>query len=146
MHFKAWDAPVDPCNCTSYLEGTMESNTAKHPSRWVELNKRMFSRIYPAGLRVDSSNYEPTPAWTAGCQLVAINYQTPGLPKQIYQGEERRDTGGLPRSAGGGPLLLIHVPFKSDPLCRALSTLSHLARQVLRERQHGLPPQAAGPA
>lgn len=34
------------------------------------------SRIYPKGTRVDSSNYNPAPAWAAGAQLVALNYQT----------------------------------------------------------------------
>ncbi|KAH0589685.1 hypothetical protein H2248_005408 [Termitomyces sp. 'cryptogamus'] len=33
-------------------------------------------RIYPKGMRVDSSNYEPHRYWSAGTQLVAINWQT----------------------------------------------------------------------
>lgn len=32
-------------------------------------------RIYPAGYRVDSSNYDPQDAWEVGCQVVAINFQ-----------------------------------------------------------------------
>lgn len=34
-----------------------------------------LARIYPAGLRIDSSNYDPSKAWTAGCQIVALNMQ-----------------------------------------------------------------------
>lgn len=34
-----------------------------------------LTRIYPAGFRIDSSNYDPSPAWTIGCQLVALNVQ-----------------------------------------------------------------------
>jgi Phosphatidylinositol-specific phospholipase C, Y domain len=34
------------------------------------------SRIYPKGTRVDSSNYNPAPAWALGAQLVALNYQS----------------------------------------------------------------------
>jgi hypothetical protein len=60
---------------------------SKHAREWVELNKRMFTRIYPAGLRVDSSNYNPIQPWTVGCQLVALNYQTPGVPMQINKGK-----------------------------------------------------------
>lgn len=41
-------------------------------------NKRQMSRIYPKGGRVDSSNYMPQIFWNAGCQMVALNFQTPG--------------------------------------------------------------------
>jgi hypothetical protein len=33
--------------------------------------------VYPAGTRVDSSNYDPRPHWSMGCQMVALNFQTP---------------------------------------------------------------------
>uniref|UniRef100_A0A673FVU9 Phosphoinositide phospholipase C n=1 Tax=Sinocyclocheilus rhinocerous TaxID=307959 RepID=A0A673FVU9_9TELE len=39
-------------------------------------NTDKLSRIYPAGLRTDSSNYNPVPLWNAGCQIVALNFQT----------------------------------------------------------------------
>lgn len=35
-------------------------------------------RVYPKGLRLSSSNYEPHRYWSAGTQLVAINWQTFG--------------------------------------------------------------------
>jgi hypothetical protein len=35
-------------------------------------NSRQLSRIYPKGLRVDSSNYDPMPAWCCGAQIVAL--------------------------------------------------------------------------
>lgn len=41
-------------------------------------NKRQMSRIYPKGTRVDSSNFMPQVFWNAGCQLVALNFQTLG--------------------------------------------------------------------
>ena len=41
-------------------------------------NKRQLSRIYPRGTRVDSSNFMPQIFWNAGCQLVALNFQTLG--------------------------------------------------------------------
>ncbi|ROI68649.1 1-phosphatidylinositol 4,5-bisphosphate phosphodiesterase beta-2 [Anabarilius grahami] len=46
-------------------------------------NKRQMSRIYPKGTRVDSSNYSPQPFWSAGCQFVALNYQTMDFPMQL---------------------------------------------------------------
>uniref|UniRef100_A0A7S2RWD9 Phosphoinositide phospholipase C n=1 Tax=Mucochytrium quahogii TaxID=96639 RepID=A0A7S2RWD9_9STRA len=55
--------------------------------------QRHLVRIYPGGSRVDSSNYDPTPAWNAGCQVVALNYQTFTLPVWLNQGRFS-DNGG----------------------------------------------------
>lgn len=41
-------------------------------------NKRQMSRVYPKGTRMDSSNYMPQMFWNAGCQMVALNFQTMG--------------------------------------------------------------------
>uniref|UniRef100_A0AAX7SMB1 Phosphoinositide phospholipase C n=1 Tax=Astatotilapia calliptera TaxID=8154 RepID=A0AAX7SMB1_ASTCA len=46
-------------------------------------NKSQLSRIYPKGTRVDSSNFMPQLFWNAGCQLVALNYQTIDLSMQL---------------------------------------------------------------
>jgi len=32
-------------------------------------NYRQMTRIYPTGVRFDSSNYDPVPLWNAGCQF-----------------------------------------------------------------------------
>lgn len=45
---------------------------------FVNYSNRQFSRVYPKGQRMDSSNYDPVPMWNAGSQLVALNYQTGG--------------------------------------------------------------------
>jgi len=37
---------------------------------------KYFVRVYPLGTRFDSSNYDPTNAWTVGAQMVALNFQT----------------------------------------------------------------------
>jgi len=42
---------------------------------------------------VDSSNYDPVPAWSAGNQLVALNFQTPGLPMQLNDSKFRENGG-----------------------------------------------------
>ena len=52
---------------------------------FVNYNKRQFSRLYPKGARVDSSNFMPQIFWNAGCQLVSLNFQTPDLPMQLNQ-------------------------------------------------------------
>eukprot|EP01053_Blabericola_migrator_P003504 Blabericola_migrator_1__3503@NODE_203_length_11435_cov_141_633445_g174_i0_p1_GENE_NODE_203_length_11435_cov_141_633445_g174_i0NODE_203_length_11435_cov_141_633445_g174_i0_p1_ORF_typecomplete_len885_score148_01PIPLCX/PF00388_19/3_2e55PIPLCY/PF00387_19/3_6e34Mcp5_PH/PF12814_7/1_6e10C2/PF00168_30/3_5e07PH_12/PF16457_5/8_8e06EFhand_7/PF13499_6/0_018EFhand_7/PF13499_6/0_00087EFhand_7/PF13499_6/1_5e02EFhand_10/PF14788_6/5e05EFhand_like/PF09279_11/29EFhand_like/PF09279_11/0_019EFhand_8/PF13833_6/0_063E len=45
----------------------------------VAFHRQFMSRIYPAGTRLMSSNYNPLPCWNVGCQMVALNYQGIGL-------------------------------------------------------------------
>ncbi|KAF5925561.1 hypothetical protein HPG69_002008 [Diceros bicornis minor] len=54
----------------------------RHPILGGSYNKRQMSRIYPKGTRMDSSNYMPQMFWNAGCQMVALNFQTMDLPMQ----------------------------------------------------------------
>lgn len=54
---------------SSFVESKMASLMTNSGSDFVEYNKRQLSRIYPAGGRVDSSNYNPQQAWNAGCQI-----------------------------------------------------------------------------
>ena len=37
--------------------------------RFVHHNRRQLSRIYPAGYRIDSSNFNPQDMWNCGCQI-----------------------------------------------------------------------------
>jgi phosphatidylinositol phospholipase C delta len=48
-------------------------------------NERCITRVYPAGARIDSSNYNPTKAWSLGCQLVAMNFQRGGPEMNMNQ-------------------------------------------------------------
>ncbi|CAM4716461.1 unnamed protein product [Caretta caretta] len=52
----------------------------------VRYNTRQLSRIYPLGLKMNSSNYNPQEMWNAGCQLVALNFQTPGCEMDLNHG------------------------------------------------------------
>ena len=54
------------------------ANLKAFPVDFVNYNKRQLSRVYPRGTRVDSSNFMPQMFWNAGCQLVALNFQTLG--------------------------------------------------------------------
>lgn len=49
-------------------------------------NMEKLSRIYPAGSRTNSSNYNPVPMWDVGCQIVALNFQTPCKEMYLNQG------------------------------------------------------------
>lgn len=48
--------------------------------------RSMLIRTYPDGSRTNSSNYNPVPMWCAGCQVVALNFQTGGEEMQLLHG------------------------------------------------------------
>eukprot|EP01135_Chromosphaera_perkinsii_P002522 Nk52_evm38s224 gene=Nk52_evmTU38s224 len=68
---------------SSFSEGKVEQICSKSVDSFRKHNRRNLSRTYPAGTRVNSSNYDPMLAWSAGCQIVALNYQTPDTPMQL---------------------------------------------------------------
>ncbi|PFX30571.1 Inactive phospholipase C-like protein 1 [Stylophora pistillata] len=71
----------------SFSENVARRLAQTFPEEFVNYNKSFLSRIYPAGKRVDSSNYNPQEMWDCGCQIVALNYQTPGLMMDLNQGK-----------------------------------------------------------
>ncbi|KAF7391274.1 hypothetical protein V1477_008936 [Vespula maculifrons] len=74
-------------NMSSFSETAALNYLKTHSVEFVNYNKRQMSRIYPKGTRADSSNYMPQVFWNAGCQMVALNFQTPDLPMQLNQGK-----------------------------------------------------------
>nr|XP_033809490.1 1-phosphatidylinositol 4,5-bisphosphate phosphodiesterase beta-3 [Geotrypetes seraphini] len=71
---------------SSFVETKGLEQLTKSPMEFVEYNKKQLSRIYPKGTRVDSSNYMPQVFWNAGCQMVALNFQSLDLPMQLNMG------------------------------------------------------------
>uniref|UniRef100_T1J5Z0 1-phosphatidylinositol 4,5-bisphosphate phosphodiesterase n=1 Tax=Strigamia maritima TaxID=126957 RepID=T1J5Z0_STRMM len=71
---------------SSFVETAATALLKEHPVEFVNYNKRQLSRIYPKGTRVDSSNYMPQVFWNAGCQLVALNFQSMDLALQLNLG------------------------------------------------------------
>ncbi|XP_040285796.1 1-phosphatidylinositol 4,5-bisphosphate phosphodiesterase beta-1 isoform X1 [Bufo bufo] len=71
---------------SSFVETKGLEQLTKSPVEFVEYNKMQLSRIYPKGTRVDSSNYMPQVFWNAGCQMVALNFQTIDFPMQLNMG------------------------------------------------------------
>uniref|UniRef100_A0A673LTR2 1-phosphatidylinositol 4,5-bisphosphate phosphodiesterase n=1 Tax=Sinocyclocheilus rhinocerous TaxID=307959 RepID=A0A673LTR2_9TELE len=74
-------------NMSSFNESVGLGYLRTNAIEFVNYNKRQMSRIYPKGGRVDSSNYMPQIFWNAGCQMVALNFQTPDLAMQLNQGK-----------------------------------------------------------
>ncbi|XP_071944807.1 uncharacterized protein [Antedon mediterranea] len=54
-----------------------------HASQVARFTRNNLCRVYPSAYRIDSSNYNPTPMWNAGIQIVALNYQTEGRAIQL---------------------------------------------------------------
>lgn len=63
---------------SSFDEKQATTLLKERPIEFVNYNKFQLSRVYPSGTRFDSSNFMPQVFWNAGCQLVALNYQTLG--------------------------------------------------------------------
>ncbi|NWU61154.1 PLCH2 phosphodiesterase, partial [Pterocles burchelli] len=68
---------------SSFSEIKAHQILQQKPAQYLRFNQHQLSRIYPSSYRVDSSNYNPQPFWNAGCQLVALNYQSEGRMLQL---------------------------------------------------------------
>ncbi|KAM3959579.1 phospholipase C at 21C [Aphomia sociella] len=71
---------------SSFDEKQATTLLKERPIEFVNYNKHQLSRVYPAGIRFDSSNFMPQVFWNAGCQLVALNFQTLDLAMQLNLG------------------------------------------------------------
>ncbi|XP_017505055.3 1-phosphatidylinositol 4,5-bisphosphate phosphodiesterase delta-4 isoform X1 [Manis javanica] len=71
---------------SSFSETKARSLIKEAGNEFVQHNTWQLSRVYPSGLRTDSSNYNPQELWNAGCQMVAMNMQTAGLEMDICDG------------------------------------------------------------
>ncbi|XP_072100934.1 1-phosphatidylinositol 4,5-bisphosphate phosphodiesterase eta-2a isoform X1 [Mobula birostris] len=68
---------------SSFSEAKTHQLLQQKPQQFLRVNQQQLSRIYPSSYRVDSSNFNPQPFWNAGCQLVALNYQSEGRVLQL---------------------------------------------------------------
>ena len=110
--FKSWHAScrTPDHHMHSFAESKVRSmcRSVRKRRDWVSYNRTHISRIFPSGARVDSSNYNPIPAWSAGCQMVALNFQTSETPPLRINDGRFRENGGCgyvlkpPGLLGGG--------------------------------------------
>ena len=54
---------------SSFGESKALSLVKEEPEEYIKHNLFQLSRIYPAGSRTDSTNYDPEPVWNVGCQV-----------------------------------------------------------------------------
>ena len=88
VKFKSFDESLEKdrnCEMSSFSEVRGLVLLQHEGAKFIRYNSSHTSRIYPAGSRISSSNYMPQIYWNVGCQMVALNYQTPDLPMLINQ-------------------------------------------------------------
>ncbi|XP_032387062.1 1-phosphatidylinositol 4,5-bisphosphate phosphodiesterase delta-1 isoform X2 [Etheostoma spectabile] len=71
---------------SSFSEGKAMKLAEESANSYIRHNVDKLSRVYPAGSRAGSSNYNPVPLWNAGCQIVALNFQTTCTDMDVHQG------------------------------------------------------------
>ncbi|XP_039713776.1 1-phosphatidylinositol 4,5-bisphosphate phosphodiesterase eta-1 isoform X3 [Pteropus medius] len=70
-------------NVLSFSETRAHQVVQQKSEQFMIYNQKQLTRIYPSAYRIDSSNFNPLPYWNAGCQLVALNYQSEGRMMQL---------------------------------------------------------------
>ncbi|KAJ8272876.1 hypothetical protein GJAV_G00094470 [Gymnothorax javanicus] len=109
VHFNGFEDATDNLafyEMSSFKEGKAVKLAEESANAYIQHNVSKLSRIYPAGSRADSSNYNPVPLWNAGCQIVALNFQTPSKELDLNQGRF------LPNNLSG---YILKPSFLRDP-------------------------------
>ncbi|KAM9328462.1 1-phosphatidylinositol 4,5-bisphosphate phosphodiesterase delta-4 [Pholidichthys leucotaenia] len=70
----------------SFTESKARKHLREAGAEFVHHNTRHLTRVYPTGFRTDSSNFNPQEMWNAGCQIVALNFQTAGEGMDMNDG------------------------------------------------------------
>ncbi|KAJ2608936.1 phospholipase [Coemansia sp. RSA 1365] len=74
----------------SVSESTSNQLIRQRPKQYIWYNAMQMTRVYPSFSRITSKNYNPISHWAAGCQLVAMNFQTYDRNMQIHEAMFRR--------------------------------------------------------
>ena len=95
----------------------------------LQHNRTWLMRVYPAGWRIRSSNFDPIPFWKRGVQMVALNWQTYDTGMQLNEAmfASRSDRSGYVLKPAG--LLTPYPPC--DPLSALLSPKSAKVQKKL---------------
>ncbi|KAK2721582.1 hypothetical protein QYM36_003766, partial [Artemia franciscana] len=86
VHFKGIDEILSTgksYHMSSLSERKAEVLIDSNPFKFPKYTQKQLVRIYPHGTRVRSTNFNPVKFWNSGCQIVALNLQTPDEPTSI---------------------------------------------------------------
>ncbi|XP_069031356.1 1-phosphatidylinositol 4,5-bisphosphate phosphodiesterase delta-4 isoform X1 [Embiotoca jacksoni] len=140
-----------------------ESKARKHLKEtgvdFVHHNSRHLTRVYPTGFRTDSSNFNPQEMWNAGCQIVALNFQTAGEAMDLNDGlfsqnsgcgfvlkpgfmreaERRFDPEAPQNRAGYRPIVLTVQVISGQQLPKVNIKEDSIVDPLVRVEIHGVP-------
>ncbi|XP_006868017.1 PREDICTED: 1-phosphatidylinositol 4,5-bisphosphate phosphodiesterase eta-1 isoform X2 [Chrysochloris asiatica] len=127
-------------NVLSFSETRAHQVVQQKSEQFMIYNQKQLTRIYPSAYRIDSSNFNPLPYWNAGCQLVALNYQSEGRMMQLNRAKFK--TNGncgyvlKPQQMSKGTF----NPFSGDPL--PANPKKQLILKVISGQQLPKPPDS----
>nr|GMC63872.1 phosphoinositide phospholipase C 2-like [Ipomoea batatas] len=84
---------TDKVRRLSLSEQELQKAVLTHGKEIIRFTQQNLLRIYPKGIRFDSSNYNPLIGWTHGAQMVAFNMQGYGRSLWLMQGMFRANGG-----------------------------------------------------
>ncbi|XP_077129307.1 1-phosphatidylinositol 4,5-bisphosphate phosphodiesterase delta-4 isoform X1 [Ranitomeya variabilis] len=84
--FKHSRTNYKPYEMSSFTEYKARKLIREPGNEFVRHNSCQLTRVYPTGLRTDSSNYNPQDMWNVGCQMAALNFQTAGVEMDLNDG------------------------------------------------------------
>ncbi|KAI3458551.1 hypothetical protein Pfo_015214 [Paulownia fortunei] len=86
---------VDPTKVRrlSLSEQKLEKAITEYGKDLVRFTQQNLLRVFPKGIRLDSSNYNPLSAWMHGAQMVALNMQGYGKSLWLMHGMFRANGG-----------------------------------------------------
>jgi inactive phospholipase C-like protein 2 len=74
-------------NLVSMTEGNCLRMIHHNTASYSQVSRNFLQRVIPNTVRVDSSNMNPQEFWNFGLNIVALNYQTPGLMMDLQEGK-----------------------------------------------------------
>ncbi|XP_014861485.1 PREDICTED: 1-phosphatidylinositol 4,5-bisphosphate phosphodiesterase zeta-1-like isoform X2 [Poecilia mexicana] len=132
VKFISFSHSRDNQNCyenTSMAEKKARKLIKASASSFIQHNQRFLSRIYPAGSRTSSSNYNPQEFWNVGAQLVALNFQSPGLSMDLNNGRFQ-DNGGCGYVLKPAVLMPSERSFDPSTSCRYLKPIQLVLKVI----------------
>ncbi|XP_034029582.1 LOW QUALITY PROTEIN: 1-phosphatidylinositol 4,5-bisphosphate phosphodiesterase delta-4 [Thalassophryne amazonica] len=143
----------------SFTESKARKHLREAGAEFVHHNSRQLTRVYPSGFRTDSSNFNPQEMWNAGCQIVALNFQTAGegmdlndglfsqngrcgyilKPSFMREAEKRFDPETPHKRNGYKPLILTIQVISGQQLPKVNIKEGSIVDPLVRVEIHGVP-------
>ena len=98
-HFSQPEAQI-PTHVFSLSEQRVIDMQDEYHKALFDHNRNYLMRIFPSGLRVNSSNVEPTFLWRQGAQMVALNWQSWDKGMMLNEGMFAGEEGWVLKPAG----------------------------------------------